>query len=121
MSQAYIITGQARKDLAEINGFMVEDDAQAANRFLATFSRKCFMLAQFPEMGRRWDEIRPPLRSFPIGTYLIFYRQISSGIEVVRVLSGYRDLEAIFPELGRRALGQNPITATALRLCGVRG
>jgi toxin ParE1/3/4 len=100
MRKIYVLTGQAKKDLEEINHFIAEDDPQAANRFLDAFERKCQMLAQFPEMGRRWDDINPPLRSFPLGKYLIFYRLIEEGVEIVRVLSGYRDFEAIFPELG---------------------
>jgi toxin ParE1/3/4 len=31
-----------------------------------------------------------------MGDYLIFYRQIENGIEVERVLSGYRDFDALF-------------------------
>nr|WP_245754608.1 type II toxin-antitoxin system RelE/ParE family toxin [Candidatus Accumulibacter aalborgensis] len=36
------------------------------------------------------------LRSFPAGRYIIFYQQISEGIEIVRVLHSARDLNAIF-------------------------
>jgi len=36
------------------------------------------------------------LRGFSVGNYLIFYRQIENGIEVERVLSGYRDFNALF-------------------------
>jgi toxin ParE1/3/4 len=32
------------------------------------------------------------LRSFPIGNYLAFYRDIAGGIELVRVLHGARKL-----------------------------
>jgi toxin ParE1/3/4 len=99
MRKIYVLTGQAKKDLSEIDDFIAEDDPQAANRFLDAFERKCQMLAQFPEMGRRWDDIIPPLRSFPLGKYLIFYSLSEEGAEIVRVLSGYRDFEAIFPEL----------------------
>jgi toxin ParE1/3/4 len=99
MRKFYTLTGQAKKDLGEINDFIAEDNPQAANRFLDTFERKCQMLAQFPEMGRCWDDIISPLRSFPLGKYLIFYRLSEEGAEIIRVLSGYRDFEAIFPEL----------------------
>jgi toxin ParE1/3/4 len=30
--------------------------------------------------------------------YLIFYHPIEDGIEILRVVSGYRDLEALFPD-----------------------
>ena len=36
------------------------------------------------------------LRSFPFGRYVIFYLALPGGIEIVRVLHGARDLDAIF-------------------------
>lgn len=63
---------------------------------LTLITQKLDNLAQFPSMGRRRDELLTALRSFPIDDYLIFYRPIAEGIEVVRVVSGYRDLEALF-------------------------
>jgi toxin ParE1/3/4 len=49
-------------------------------------------------MGRRRDELLPLLRSFPVDDYLIFYRSIEEGIEILRVVSGYRDLEKLFDD-----------------------
>ncbi|WGV26632.1 type II toxin-antitoxin system RelE/ParE family toxin [Halotia branconii] len=51
-------------------------------------------------MGRRRDELAPNLRSFSVNDYLIFYRTIEEGVEILRVVSGYQDLEGLF-------LGQN--------------
>ena len=47
-------------------------------------------------MGRERSELLPGMRSFPIGRYLIFYRIVEDTLQVVRVLSGYRDLDAQF-------------------------
>jgi toxin ParE1/3/4 len=49
-------------------------------------------------MGRQRDELYPGLRSVPLEDYLIFYRLVPNGIEVMRVVGGYRDLEALFRE-----------------------
>jgi toxin ParE1/3/4 len=38
----------------------------------------------------------PGLRSLPVGKYLIFYLPVAGGLEVVRVLSGLRDIDAFF-------------------------
>jgi toxin ParE1/3/4 len=43
-------------------------------------------------MGRRRDELRKGLRSFPHGRYVIFYRIGEPGVQIVRVLEGERDL-----------------------------
>jgi toxin ParE1/3/4 len=55
-------------------------------------------LADFPNMGRSFDYLAPSLRGFILGNYIIFYRPIENGIEVERLLSGYRDIDALFPE-----------------------
>jgi toxin ParE1/3/4 len=53
-------------------------------------------LLEFPEMGRSRDELFPGYRSFPKGQFLIFYRLISEGIEIVRVIHGARNLDELF-------------------------
>jgi len=49
-------------------------------------------------MGRSYSQLAPALRGFPLENYIIFYRPAAKGIEVERLLSGYRDLEALFSE-----------------------
>ena len=90
------ISAQAEADLAEIWLYVAQDNPQAADRLLATFMEKYRTLAEHPHVGRKRDELGPSLRSFPAGTYVIIYRPLENGIEVVRVLSGYRDIEALF-------------------------
>jgi len=96
----YRFTRTARKELKDIKSYIAAQSIQAAFRFLDEVTQKCSILAQFPEMGRLWHDLVPPLRSFPVDRYLIFYRPVKGGIQIMRVLSGYQDLTAIFPELG---------------------
>ncbi|MEG3934909.1 type II toxin-antitoxin system RelE/ParE family toxin [Microcoleus sp. T2B6] len=42
------------------------------------------------------EELLAGLHSFPIGNYVVFYREIENGIDVIRVLHGSRDIEDIF-------------------------
>ena len=48
-------------------------------------------------MGRRREELLTGLRSFPIGNYVIYYRQNELGILVQRVVHGLRQVEYLFP------------------------
>jgi toxin ParE1/3/4 len=90
----YRFTPLARQDLKEINRFIALDSPDAAKRFVALIKQKCQTLADFPEMGRSWEELGLPLRSLPVGDYLIFYRLgANKSIEIIAVVSGYRDLE----------------------------
>ena len=48
-------------------------------------------------MGRRRDEdLRPGLRSFPVGEYVIIYRVEAEDVLILHVIRGSRDIEALF-------------------------
>lgn len=49
-------------------------------------------------MGRSYSEIEPSLRGIPLYDYIILYRAFEDGVEIVRVVSGYRDLGSLFAE-----------------------
>jgi toxin ParE1/3/4 len=49
-----------------------------------------------PGVGRGREELGTGLRSFAVGKYIVFYRAVVDGIEVARILSGYRDIKSVF-------------------------
>jgi len=85
----------ARADLLDIWNYVADDSPAKADRLLDTINKKCQTLARFPKMGRVRNELGASLRSFPVGNYVIFYREVSRGIEIIRVLHGARDIEGI--------------------------
>ncbi|MDJ0681572.1 MAG: type II toxin-antitoxin system RelE/ParE family toxin [Xenococcaceae cyanobacterium MO_167.B52] len=94
----HIISQPAIKDLEEIIDYFSSRNVDAGERFINEFEKKCKNLANFPNMGRSYDDIKPSLRGLPLAGYIIFYRVIDDGIEIIRVVSGYRDLESLFLE-----------------------
>jgi len=46
-------------------------------------------------MGKNYGEIKVNLRGFVVNNYIVFYFPRSDGIDVVRIISGYRDLESL--------------------------
>lgn len=84
---------QAEADLEEIWWYIAQDSPQNADRFLDRINEKCLVLSEFPQMGVAQDDLKPNLRSFSVGNYLIFYFPIEDGIDIVRVLQGARDIE----------------------------
>ncbi|NEP47052.1 MAG: type II toxin-antitoxin system RelE/ParE family toxin, partial [Okeania sp. SIO2H7] len=91
MSKSYFFSALARQDLIDINDYIAENDIDAADRFLDRIYEKCQLLANFPNMGAKREELMSGLRSVPVGDYLVFYRVAGTGIEIIRVVSGYRD------------------------------
>jgi toxin ParE1/3/4 len=47
-------------------------------------------------MGAQRDDLRPGLRVFSSGNFVICYRLFNSAVEIARVVHGSRDLQAIF-------------------------
>ena len=89
-------SAQAERDLLDIWLYIAEDNPRAADRLLDHINAAVQMLARHPQMGRRRDALGPGVRSFTVGDYLIFYLARNRDIVVVRVLSGYRDLDSLF-------------------------
>jgi toxin ParE1/3/4 len=53
-------------------------------------------ITEQPHMGRARAELADNLRSLPTGHYVIFYRPVKAGVEVMRVLHGSRDIPPLF-------------------------
>ncbi len=92
----YRFSEQSRSDLDDIWLYIASDNLIAADRFIDELVGKFQTLAEQPGIGRTRDELAQSLRSFPVGNYVIFYRAMQDGIEVVRVLSGFRDIPNVF-------------------------
>jgi len=92
------LTPEADEDLIGIWLFISQDDLEAADRFLNALIAKFDLLARNPKMGRARPELGRSLRSFVERRYVIFYRPVSDGIEIVRVLHGARDIRSIFED-----------------------
>jgi len=91
-----IVSPRARADLFDIAGYISENNPSAADRLLTRFSERFEQLAERPLLGRPRFDIRPDIRSVPIDRYVIFYRPVRDGIEVVRVLHSARDVTRLF-------------------------
>ena len=95
MSQ-YRVSDAARADLEEIWIFIARDNPDAADRYVRAVVSTFPKLASMPYLGRQRKELLPAVRSFPVGNYVIFYRPIDDGVEIVRILHGARDLPPLF-------------------------
>lgn len=90
-----MISEQATHDLTDIWLYIANDSPASADTFLNSILEKCQLFCSSPAMGRSRDELLPGLRSFPLQRYIIFYRVQPWSIEIVRVLSGYRDIDSL--------------------------
>jgi Plasmid stabilization system protein len=94
----YLITLPAKQDLREINNYLTRFSPIAVRQINEKIKQQFKRLADFPNMGQSCNQLSEGLRRFPIEDYLIFYRPISNGVEIVRVVSGYRHIESVFSD-----------------------
>ena len=87
---------KSKIDLWELADYIAQDNVAAAVKFLNQVDATLEKLAQFPGMGPERDEIEPGIRSFPLGSYVLYYRRIPGGIELARVFHGRRNAKAAF-------------------------
>ncbi|HVM48598.1 MAG TPA: type II toxin-antitoxin system RelE/ParE family toxin [Candidatus Acidoferrum sp.] len=92
----YRVSEAANRDLQEIWLFIAQDNQDSADRYIRLIVSRFPKLASMPQMGRERRDLAARLRSFPVGSYVIFYRPTEDGIEVVRVIHGARDLPPLF-------------------------
>ncbi|QLE56944.1 type II toxin-antitoxin system RelE/ParE family toxin [Nostoc sp. TCL26-01] len=94
----YIIAPSASRDLNEIADYFLVRNLEAGEKLFREFNKKCQNLANFPSMGRSYAHIKPSLRGLPLDGYVILYQVLDDGVEILRVVSGYRDLESLFED-----------------------
>ena len=99
-----IRTPLARQDLKEIGRHIARESRSrsVALRFLDSFQQRLQLYARQPEMGQRRPDLGAEVRHFSVGHYVVFYRPIESGIEVLRVIHGSRDIPSAWWSRERR-------------------
>ncbi|MDJ0619671.1 MAG: type II toxin-antitoxin system RelE/ParE family toxin [Calothrix sp. MO_192.B10] len=92
----YYIAQEASQDLDDILDYFFSHNIDAGERFIREFNKKCQNIAKFPNIGRSYANLDPKLRGIPLDGYIVFYKVNKDSVVIVRVVSGYRDLESLF-------------------------
>lgn len=73
-------------------------DLDTATRVVEHITEHFWLLARYPYLGRaRDDDLRPGLRSFPVGDYLIIHRIAQDdAVLILHVVHGSRDVPLWF-------------------------
>lgn len=97
MSQVRL-ADQAKSDLLDIWRYIgvVDNRPETAYRQVETLHEKFTLLATQPLMGQSREDLRPNLRTFSAGSYVILYYPVDNGIHVLGVVHGSQDIEGLF-------------------------
>ena len=93
------VAPKARTDLDELWHYVASNSSvETADRLIDSITARFFLLGKQPQAGRRRDELRPGLRSFPVGEYVVLYRIEGSDVLIQHVTRGSRDLDSLLGE-----------------------
>jgi toxin ParE1/3/4 len=90
---------EAEQDLFDIWTYLArEASPEIADAQLRAIDRASANLVEWPQSGRARDELASEIRSVVAAPYVVFHRVTASAIQIVRVLHGRRDIDAIFAD-----------------------
>ncbi len=89
----FALTLQAELDLNEIWDYIARDSLEQADRVVTELEKAMLALAHQPGMGHlREDWADSRHRFWPVYSYIIMYRSETKPLQILRVISGYRNL-----------------------------
>lgn len=93
MNASYVVSPIAEQDIDEAITYLAKENPKAAHDFVDALYDSFEKLANNPALGHsREDLTRHPVRFWTFKWhYLVIYKP-NKPIEIVRVLSGYRDI-----------------------------
>lgn len=92
------VAPEAEADLDEIWYYTANRSGNPAiaDRLIHSIADRFALLARHPHLGRRRDEeLRPGLRSFAVGDYVIVYRMEGADVFITHVVRGSRGIDAL--------------------------
>jgi toxin ParE1/3/4 len=90
---SYVLTPSAERDFAGIVAYVETESHVAAERLVADLVGAFERLAEFPRLGHvRTALMASEARFWVVRPYLIVYRAGVTPIEILRIISGHRDL-----------------------------
>ena len=92
----------AKADLVNILEYITRESGNliVGRRFVDALRQHCRKLAALPgTLGRARPELRSDIRSVAFKSYVIFFRYVDDTFEVVNIIEGHRDIEALYRDL----------------------
>ena len=83
-------TPRAETDAIDIWLYIAKDNPSAATETVYEIEQRLQSLAAMPESAEAVPEFGRHIRRSSVGNYVVYYRPINDGIEVIRILQGSR-------------------------------
>ncbi len=95
---------QVIHDLIEIATYIAENNLENSDRFLSAAEETLKQLGQMPQLGKQCQFSHSRLQNIRqiavkgFRKYLVFYQITATGVEIIRVIHGSRDVRTLLEE-----------------------
>ncbi len=92
------LSPEAQAELDEIWHYLAvhSGSSEIADRVIDSITDSMWLLASLPYLGRRRDhDLRPGLRTFPVGEYVLIYRVAGLDVLILHIVRGSRDIHSL--------------------------
>jgi toxin ParE1/3/4 len=86
---------RAKQDLLDIWLWIARDNPGLADAVLDRIEQRAGKLSQHREIGAARPEIGEGARGLVIERWLVLYRLVDGGVQIVRIIDGARDLRRL--------------------------
>ena len=97
---AHRLAPQVEFELDDIWYYVARESGsiKIADRLIDSITNCLYLLASHPYVGRLREDLRPGLRSFHVGQYIVIYRIDETDVLILHVLHSHRDILRVFDE-----------------------
>jgi toxin ParE1/3/4 len=95
---AHRLSSEAEAELDEVWWYIARESGsvETARAVVGSITQRFHFLSAYPRIGRRRDDLRPGLRSYPADDYVILYRIDGADVVIVHIFHGRRDIDGLF-------------------------
>jgi toxin ParE1/3/4 len=99
----YRVSADAERDLDEIFLYWARHASlEIADRVVDNITDRFWLLGQHPDAGKAASTIAAGVKCFPAGKYLIYYRKVRRGTDILHIFHGAQDQKRSFRKARKR-------------------
>jgi toxin ParE1/3/4 len=92
----FILAPSSTRDLDRLSQYFLETNVEAGERLFKALNQQFYNLTQFPNLGKPYPHLDPNIRGLLVEKYIIFYRILTTQVEIVRIVDGRQNLTQLF-------------------------
>ncbi len=96
MGAKYTLSDLAKNDLREIGWFTQEKYGRRQRLiYIESLVKSFSLLSENPDVEKYRDDVKAGYKSFPVKKHIIFYRELTGHVEILRIFHESMDYKSV--------------------------